>query len=261
MKRLPADFASRGVIAHRPEPRREDLGQRGVAREDDYLRREPFYHRREPAEGWSGTRLGVTMVYSATVLLLVGSGLQLLLFLVTRSGGFRLLGLLVLAWLGLFLVAGLLALVGLIMFCTIPEQSGARGWAVASLACALASIAAVVFLRVFAAARIMSLEHVVGVALLGVVGILLLVFLSSLFFTLVLRATARYWGDRDLGDAFVTYFGVAWVGLVAVVLFLFLCGGAFAGPVADCGTMVFSLAMLIWYLVLLNRLRGRIPVR
>jgi hypothetical protein len=268
MKRLPADFASRAVTADRPEARREDLGHRGVAREDDYPRHEPFYHRREPAEGWSGMRLGVMLVYWAALLNLIGMGVRLLGIPIAFGGAVEAVALIQLLGIGLTLIGGVLGLVGFIMFCTIPYQSGARGWAMAGLACMLACIAAIVLLFI----RYPEVSETILLA--WAAGILLLAFLSHLFLTLVLRAAARYWSDTALGDSFVSYLIVSWVGAVVVVgTFIYMIGAAFGDPLVGrrgeagfsillgCGSLVFSVAMMIWYLVLLNRLRERIPAR
>jgi hypothetical protein len=89
---------------------------------------------------------------------------------------------------------------------------------------------------------------------------------------MVFRAAALYWEDGELARAFVGYFILLWVlPVVLVVGGIAVFAASFGGHgragnemlglglLFSCGVLVAALAMFIWLLVLLNRLRQLIP--
>jgi hypothetical protein len=175
------------------------------------------------------------------------------------------------------LLAGLLILIGVCMCCAIPSESGARGWATGVIISLVLCFVAFVGVILFAIAQ--GMGGVGGgvdeaVVLVGVGVIYLIALAGGLFFTLLLRAAARFWGDLILGSHFVVCFVASLVlGVVVVGAVIALAGGAAllgpgafgaAAPVAivgTCGVLVVVLALTVWFLTLLNRLRLLIPVR
>jgi hypothetical protein len=256
MTLLPGESASRAVTTDPPEARKEHQGESGPLRDDDSARP-------KTAEGWAGMRLGLTLVYWGVVLNLICVGPLLIPFPLLSCGAFLFVGLTVLG--------SLLCLVGFILYCTIPDQSGGRGWALAGLACMLATIAAVVLLVVFANSNVFTSKGWFRIAevisALWLMAILVLTFTTSLSYTLVMRAAARYWGDRDLATSFVAYFIVLWVAPVGLFALGFGLAVSLRGSPVPPDLMVFligssvliSVFMSVWFLGLLNRLRHAIP--
>jgi hypothetical protein len=269
LRRLPADLVSDAVTGRLPDPRRD--GGTARALDDDPRHSDPHEARLAAARGWGGTRVGVALIYWGILLNLVTLALQILMIPALCGGARPVVYLLTLLSAGVTLASGVLCLVGLILYCTIPDQSGGRGWALVGLACLLATISAVVLLGIFAASTPFSRRYLVvpdTLVFLWLVGIVVLVFMTTLAYTLVMRAAARYWGDRELANSFMSFFCVAWVGFVILVIFGVCLGSSVRSSfsysrelfvVLNCGGLIVGLFMTIWFLGLLSRLRDAIP--
>jgi hypothetical protein len=228
------------------------------------------------AEGWGLLRLGLRLLFWGLLVVLGDLALQVagqVVFGTDARSAPPGLGVILTT---LSAVAGLLLLAGFILCCAIPHRSGARGWASGALV-ALGVSAAVQVALHFVGAQVaqlltgsllpaIDLRLVRALALLGLAS----AFLSGLCLTLVLRAAALFWGDRSLGNGFVAYFIVcwtapwAWLGLTLWAgLSALLGGGSPGAAVALLGLLLAGLllivALLVWALVLVGRLRKRIP--
>ena len=249
LRRLPADLASDAVTADLPEPRRD--GDAARAREYDSRDHDPYHARMAAAEGWGGMRVGVALIYWGILLNLVTLGLQILMIPALCGGVRPLVYLLTFLSAGVTLASGVLCLVG--------------------LACMLATISAAVLLAIFAISTPFSRRSLVvpdALVFLWFVGIVVLVFMTTLAYTLVMRAAARYWGDRELANSFMSFFCVAWVGFVILVIFGVCLGSSVRSSfsysrellvVLNCGFLIVGLFMTVWFLSLLSRLREAIP--
>jgi hypothetical protein len=159
------------------------------------------------------------------------------------------------------ILAGLVLSCGALLCCTIPAESGGRGWAVA-LTSLLTGLAVLVVGQV---AMMM-----VGPALL--VGGLATSFAASLCFFMVLRAAARYWDDPGLGAGFLGFFVVISVVSAAFAALNALVAAGTPGgsktiihdvpPVLvifGCGLSILLVIADVCLLAMLSRLRVLIP--
>jgi hypothetical protein len=211
---------------------------------------------RSGGKGWGLVRAGVDLMACGTALAIV-FGLLGLIVSVAPAGPF--IGFV----LGVGFFAGCaLMLVGLCLCCTAPRGSGAEGWAWGLIGCLVATAA----LAVAAAAP-------AGGALsaawpLAVAAVVLGVPLCLCILFMLLRATARFFGDADLGGGFLAFFFVAWgVPAVVAVGVPAAATAGFAGPAAlgalltglPWAAAVFGLVLLAWLDGLLRRLHEIIP--
>jgi hypothetical protein len=284
-------------------------GRRG-GRQDDYgdTRRSTYdddddYGRRRGGGGggpprdpsrWSLMRTGVGMMFwSLLILGLVGLaafGLGIFVSSVGRGDvgrEFRDL----MAGLAILSVVvggacGLTYFIGACLSCTIPAESGGRGWALGVIVLMVAVVLVFVSEMVFAVGagggpggprfgpRMGGMNVDVlfgGMLALGLLR-LALSFALSLCFFMMLRAAANYWGDRGLAGGFLAYLIVYWAApiVAAVLAFLFIAAAAGGpggpGPARDlamlipCGAIIYGLVMYVWLLTLFGKLRARIPV-
>lgn len=286
MSSLPSRYSSDPVASwSRPEPPRRDEPDYRRPDPDDYDRPYPSRDRydddpydtrrtyRDPAR-WSQMRTGVGMLFWGLVLIALAAILGLATAFMGSAVGGRegrdvaaVLGFLVL---GVVVIAGLLMFIGTCLCCTIPAESGGRGWAIGLIILMVVNFLfqvgqffLVAMPRGFMPGREAEMIAM-GVILLGV-GVS---FATSLCFFMVMRAAARYWGGYGLGGNFVTYFVVYWiVPLVAGVFFVLVnVTGEFRGRdrevfgmLTGCGTLIFGVILFVWLLTLFSRLRSVIP--
>jgi hypothetical protein len=234
------------------------------------------YRRAALARPWALMRLGVTLLFWGLLLSLVTlvAQIPLQIIAVTLARTVPVVPVLAITVLGLLrLAAAGMVVIGVILCCTIPSESKARGWAIEVLVTLGLTVAGVMLLVLLAAASVLQLrsgapamERLMVFLVLGLVAV---AFAGSLCFTMVLRAAACFWNDRALGRNFVTCFVVSWVLPFLVVVFLvavFAAGiprtwsaGLAVTGAASIVAGLLGLALLIWFLVLLHRLRQRIP--
>jgi hypothetical protein len=167
------------------------------------------------------------------------------------------------------LLPAILLLVGVVRCCTPPEQVGARGWA----AGALGSLLAEFILWGAAATLAVHMQQTENpdpseaqwfLILLAAQAVVSLVFQACFF--LLLRAVARHFGGRRLGAAFAGFLFALLFGMAAGVGL----GAAFASGAVDAAVpwvqptvgvaeLVFNVALFLWLMYLLGRLRRLIP--
>jgi hypothetical protein len=226
-------------------------------------------------------RMGLAMLFWGLLVHLATVGLQLLVtWLGVRAGQGRgemsVLALLALGALGLIrILAVLAALVGMILCCTIPAESRARGWALGSLVGLglllgefVSMICAIVLVSVPPGSSPPT-NQITLVVLTASAVMTLTTFAVSLCFTLVLRAAARFWKDPAVGRELVSCLVVSWGLTLASTVLALMEGGditslARANPAlmltrTSTWVGVLGQALLFWVLVLLRRLRSDIP--
>jgi hypothetical protein len=161
--------------------------------------------------------------------------------------------------------AVVLLLAGVVRCCTPPSRVGARPWAAGSLGSLLASfilwgvaMTLSVRLRQEETPNPDEVRWLLGVA--GALAVVSLVFLACFF--LLLRASARHFGGKALGAAFVYYlFTMLFVPAAGVGLYVTLVaagadpGAPWVAPAVGVVELVFNLAMFAWLMYLLGRLR------
>jgi hypothetical protein len=167
------------------------------------------------------------------------------------------------------ILGGLLVLVGLGLCCAVPSRSRGRLWGIAGGFCLLASagLAITVVMSLYERRYTLAqyLSHAEG-DIAPILLVAILAFLSSLCFAILLRAAAVYLGDRVLGNSFVVCCVASWLLPVALgLLFGLFLGELGAKPVGrdTSALMAFfslvmgglTLALTIWFLVLIRRLR------
>jgi hypothetical protein len=252
MKPLPCESFSAEPSLRR---RDEGYGDRLAAERWDVTDRDEVssYRRAASARTWAVMRTGLALLFWGLLLGLVALVVQVPILL---AGDTELAN----VALGLLrLVAAGVMVVAVILCCTIPPESKARGWAARVLVYLGLLVGGVMLLilAVFATQRLALLRQVKMEVLVvvGVAGLVAVAFVGSLCFTLVLCAAADFWNDRALGRNFVTCFLLSW-------LLSFAIGLCLAAPVTwalSIGFGLVELCLLIWFLVLLYRLRQRIP--
>jgi hypothetical protein len=224
------------------------------------------------ADRWQMMRTGLFLLMAGLILEVASSVLRVPLGL----GGATRVAVLALA--GLELLSGLVMLVGIGLCCSIPHEAGAGGWVVGILLSFVGSVIAVFGLISFVSLTALSPMGRPGLTGWLAMAILLLLaagasFAASLSLTMIFRAAAFYWDDQSLGKSFVTYFILSWamgaiyVAIVALLVGLVAVAQGKPGPdniirilvPTSCVLLVCSIALLIWFLVLVNRLRQLIP--
>jgi hypothetical protein len=152
-------------------------------------------------------------------------------------------------------------LVGLGLCCTIPGRARARAWVLGLLACVAFAVLLGVLLAVMTlrngqdprSSPVVAVTVALGVFVLG----------GSFCLALLLRAAARANNDSDLGLRFLILFGAYWVGAVVfrglIGLVLALGRGWDEGAVIGCGALTFQVAISVWALMMLARLREALP--
>ncbi len=156
---------------------------------------------------------------------------------------------------------GLCLLVGLGLCCTIPARAQARAWVLGLLACVGFAVLLGVLLTVMRLRAGQDPQSAPVVAVTAALGVFALG--GSFCLAMLLRAAARANNDSDLGLRFLILFGVYWAGalvfwgLVAVVLALGK--GWDREAVYGCGALTFQVAVSVWALMMLARLREALP--
>jgi len=263
---LPTKVEPNAITAESP---RGALGVTDQLPDADSERRATDHGPLTVAERWRGMRRGVMLVHWGVVFNLIGLGIQCLSVPFLYPGGLPVALLVMVIAAGAMLIGSLVYVIGFPMYCSIPAESGGRGWAIAGSGCLLASVAAVVVFMFIPYPTHSSPRRAVLVLdaflLACLVGIVILMFVSSLAYTLVMRAAARYWGDQALANGFLNFFLVSSAGSVALVLFV-LCLGNFERSLPynfpmflNCGLLIVALIMTCWFLTLLGRLLDVIP--
>jgi hypothetical protein len=263
---LPTRFEANAITA---EPPRAALGVTDHLPADHSDRRATDHGPLTVAERWRGMRRGVMLVHWGVVFTVIALLIQCLSVSFLYSGVFPVGLMVMLIAAGVTLIGSVVYVIGFLMYCTIPAESGGRGWAIAGLGCLLATVAAVVvfmFIPFPTHSSPRRAEIVLDAFLLAcLVGIVILMFITSLAYTLVMRAAARYWGDQALANSFLNFFLVSSAGSVALVLFV-LCLGNFERSLPydfpmflGCGLLIVALIMTCWFLNLLGRLLDVIP--
>lgn len=299
---LPSRFTTDPVASWaKPDPADRPESRPRLAREPDedddysapsragYERYDDPYARptgRGDPSRWATMRNGLGLLVWSMCAIAVAAGVGVLGFFILlaasegRPGGgeFRNLG----SCGGLILVlvgggAALMTFIGSCMCCTIPGESGGRGWAVGWLILLVAHVLLVIGQCVFQSgprggpigARGAGPDVLMGgVILIGLLR-LGLSFASSLCFFMVMRAAARYWGGNRLAGQFVTFLVVSWViPLIVGLIMVFVLAstdmgrgpdGAAVMVLGNCGLLLFGVAMFFWLISLFRRLRSLIP--
>lgn len=284
MTRLPAGFASQPRSHSRPLSHATGAASR---HNDENHISGGYYSRYQGTGHWGTMRVGLKLLLAGDIVFLLCIA-PLLLGVVAgaaaRSPELFILGL---AATGiLILVGGLLLLIGLCLVCTIPPESGGRGWALGGLVCLILPFFGCLGLALVMAALGGASggrsppREADAISALGGIGFLAVWFMGTLCWTMTFRAAARYWQDNGLGTSFVVCFILHWVlQAVSTAVQVFMTatrrvgswevGGGEAPRVAEaasavtlllnCGLGLVGLVLVIWYLTLLYRLIDRIP--
>jgi hypothetical protein len=237
---------------------------------------------------WRLMRTGLLLMIWGLIVYLIANLLRVPASLATAGMGPQPASIGIVLGLGmavLSLASLLLLLVGIGLCCTIPREAGAGGWVVGVILAVVAyvlefvGLIAWVFVGLMGGMRGMpGLGGLGGMpfngALLVVIGLMLITaFGGSLSLTMVFRAASLYWNDRGLAKSFVSYFILSWLipvalGIALIALLAVEAGGPRGGGlgaatgismVFGCAFLIYGLAMFIWLLTLLNRLRQLIP--
>jgi hypothetical protein len=228
--------------------------------------------------GWNLVRIGLAMMYwSLVALLLAGVAYFFLALLILGTLGGRgmgpgaaVLGIVVIATLGVIFVAFIVMAVGQCMCCTAPPESGAKGLAVGSAICLFLSVAGGVGLFCLwlgLASRVMDMgpgaigmgmDQWTVLVLAAVVFMAGVIFVGHVLFVLFLRAIGRYFQHWYLAQgagayltAYCVYFGVnLFIGCIGTALG----GGALLGCLSVL-MFILALILLIWYVRLLAAAR------
>jgi hypothetical protein len=209
--------------------------------------------------GWHKVRGGLGLIYYSiitifAVVILVVIGAMIMGGLAAAQGGAGP----PMAMLAVFGIAGLIALgagiatiVGQVKCASVPEESGARGFAVGAAGCLLGNIALSFIGGAMQSQPIQSIG-----SLLSMIG--------SILFILFIRRAADYLGDRDLAASagkFIIFGIVVFVGAIAVAV----AAGVLQIPalfaLLGFGALIAGLVGFVWYLRLIKSLMSAIDSR
>src|SRR5262249_44165565 len=172
------------------------------------------------------------------VLGVVPAVLGLMAALLARSQELFMLGLLLTG--AVVLVSVVMELIGRCMLCTIPRESGGRGWALCGMTCLILTVLGAIGLVVIVIAGAGSLDRraadvFVALFLLGLLGLGVVGFVGSLGWAMTLRAAARFWGEPGLGAGFLGQFIFSWVVSVGIPVIQGVLAAATGAPLLNPG--------------------------
>jgi hypothetical protein len=204
--------------------------------------------------GWLTVRKGVRMIYVSIAVIFVGAiGMACLAGAMSsgRHGGGpdATAGILVLIPALVILGAAIAIIVGQFMCCAVPEETGAKNFAMIAAICIIiniiCSVAAVALPPIQALGSLASLT-------------------GNILFILFLRKVALYLGNQELASSAMGF--LVFLIVVVVVAVLISVGAAMSGTPALMGILgllviVGALVALVWYMRLLKRTVETIDTR
>jgi hypothetical protein len=168
------------------------------------------------------------------------------------GGGDFPIGLAILAGIGglLILACGIGALVGQVRCTNVPEESGAKGFAVGAIICIVINFVTGVIGGAMQNQAVNSLGNLVSI-------------IGSILFVLFIRQSARYLGDSQLASSASSFliFGVVMVGMMIGVIVAAVAQIAVVAGILGFGMVIGFLVGFFWYLRLIKGLIGTIDQR